>query len=135
MQKCYTEARIYLEDFVRVSEAHRCTTNLEYVLALQILGETYNAESRGEEAKRYWEKAKFVIAESTISGDMVPELLEMLSHRLEKAPTTAKETKTLFSMFTELARFEDEVSPELPVEERLQDILRTYIFLDDDIPG
>ena len=131
MNKSYGEARIYLEDFVRVMEAHQAVDDIHYVLALQLLGEVNLAESRGVEAKQCWTRAKNTIDESPDIDESTPELGEMIAFRMEKTQTQVQETKSLFSRFTQLARFEDEVSAELPVEERLEKLITTVVFMDD----
>lgn len=131
MTKCYTEARIYLEDFVRVMEAKQTVDDVHYVLALQLLGEINHIESRTSEAKKYWTKAKSTLDEYPTVGELVPDLGDIVSNRLQKAKAHVPETKSFFSRFTELARFEDEVSAELPIEERLEELITTMVFLDD----
>jgi outer membrane protein assembly factor BamD (BamD/ComL family) len=131
MNKSYGEARIYLEDFVRVMEAHQAVDDAHYILALQLLGEVNLAESRGVEAKQCWMKAKSTIDEFPAINETTPEFGELIGQRMEKANTQVQETKSLFSRFTELARFEDEVSAELPVEERLEELITSVVFMDD----
>ncbi len=129
--KSYAEARIYLEDFVRVMEAKKRVDNIHYVLALQLLGEINYSESRMTEAKKHWTKAKNILDQCPNVGEVAPELGDLVCHRLQKALIQVPETKSFFSRFTELARFEDEVSAELPVEERLEELIATLVFLDE----
>lgn len=131
LHRSFAESRIYLEDFVRVSEAQAIMDDIDYVLSLLLLGEVNYAESRFDDAQRYWTKAKHMLEEYPACDEKMPQLGEMLQHRLEKAQKGSAESKSLFSRFTELARFEDEVSAEVPVEEKLQEIIRSYTFFDD----
>eukprot|EP00934_Nitzschia_sp_Nitz4_P003716 Nitzschia sp. Nitz4//scaffold2_size372955//76566//81071//NITZ4_000380-RA/size372955-snap-gene-0.68-mRNA-1//-1//CDS//3329546647//3706//frame0 len=135
MSQSFAEARIYLGDFVRVSEVTQeaiGASSIDYILALFLLAEVNKSENRIMEAKHYWGKAKSALLDNSEAMERYPDLEGMLSHRLEKEQATVQETKSFFSRFTELARFEDEVSKELPVGEKLLEILRTHIFLDDE---
>jgi hypothetical protein len=132
MLKSFAEARIYLSDFVRVMDTEQNVDEIDYVIALGLLGEVHNAEGRGAAAKKLWTQAKSALDKNPTLSEKIPELRELISHRLENGPSASQEKKSLFSMFTEMARLEDEhVSPEVPVEQRLEDIFRTYVFLDD----
>lgn len=111
-------------------DSHRNIEDIHYILALHLLGEISFEENRLDEAKLYWMKAKHYIEEFPDVGDEIPELQEILTSRLEKAEKGVPKT-TFFSRFTELARFEDEVSGEVPVEERLGEILRSFVFVDE----
>lgn len=109
--------------------------DVDYIIALQLLGEIYSAEQQFEDAKRLWTKAKMSLENNVIEDEVVPEIEELISTRLEAAESAGqKEKKSLFSRFTELARFEDEqVSREVPIEERIQKVFRSYIFIDDEV--
>lgn len=131
LSKSSAEARIYLEDFVRVMDARQDAKDVNYVLALQLLGEINFVECRTADAKRYWTKARSTLDDFPAISQSNPELGEMIKHRMDKAETQTQETKSFFSRFTELARFEDEVSAELPVEERLEQVITTIVFMDD----
>jgi hypothetical protein len=131
--KSFAEARIYLSDFVRVMDTERTVDDIDYVIALQLLGEVHNAEGRRGDAKQLWSRAQSILRKNPSVSQKIPELEELLSNRLEAAQSAREEKKTLFSRFTELARFEDEqLSREVPIEERIQMVFRTYIFVDDE---
>ena len=131
MTNSFAEARIYMEDFVRVIEAKKAANDTSYVLVLQLLGEINLTEGRRAEAQVYWTKAKNMVDEFPTIRDKLPTLGDIITHRMQKAHTQVHQTKSFLSRFTELARFEDEVSSELPVEERLKDLITTLVFVDD----
>lgn len=131
MTNSFAEARIYMEDFVRVMEAKKTVNDIPYVLVLELLGEINLTEGRKAEAKVYWTKAKNMVDEFPTIHEKAPTLEDIITHRMQKAQTQGHQTKSFFSRFTELARFEDEVSAELPVEERLADLITTLVFIDD----
>jgi tetratricopeptide (TPR) repeat protein len=132
LMKRFAEARIYLSDFIRVMDAAKTVDSVDYVIALELLGELHRAESRYEDAKKLWRKAKSILEQNPSIGEKIPELEELISTRLETAQAAPTETKSLFSRFTELARFEDEqVSREVPIEERIDELLQSYVFVDD----
>jgi len=130
LQKSYAEAKIYLGDFTRVMEAGNSTGHPEYLLAIQILGEIHRIEGRPDDATALFSRAKQIIDANAALEEKLPGLQTCISMRLDASHPDEEEKKTLFSRFTELARFEDEVSGELPVEERLQAIIQQYPFLD-----
>lgn len=52
---------MYLEDYVRAMEAHQTVKDVQYVLALQLLGVINHVETRAIEAERYWARASSMI--------------------------------------------------------------------------
>jgi tetratricopeptide (TPR) repeat protein len=132
LMKSFAEARIYLSDFIRVMDAAKTADSADYVIALELLGELHRVESRYEDAKKLWRKAKSILEQNPSISEKIPELKELISKRLETAQAAPTESKSLFSRFTELARFEDEqVSREVPIEERIDELLLSYVFVDD----
>ena len=120
-----------MEDFVRVMDAKNTVNDIPYVLVLQLLGEINLTEGRRAEAQVYWAKAKHMVDEFPKIQEEAPTLGDVITHRMQKAHTEVQQSKSFFSRFTELARFEDEVSSELPVEERLGDLITSLVFIDD----
>jgi RNase P subunit RPR2 len=83
MLKSFAEARIYLSDFVRVMDTEHNVDEIDYVIALGLLGEVHNAEGRGDAAKKLWTKAKSALDKNPTVSEKIPELRELISHRLE----------------------------------------------------
>jgi hypothetical protein len=130
--KQFAEARIYLGDFIRVMDAKRTFDTVEYAMAFLLFGEMSHTESRPDEARLAWSRARDVIRRNPRVKELMPELDELVSNRLENVSAVQQEQKSFFSRFTEMARFEDEqVSRELPIGERIEEAIRTYNFDDD----
>jgi tetratricopeptide (TPR) repeat protein len=130
----FAEARIYLSDFVRVMEGETKTDNVDYVLALVLLGEILDSEARHDDATKCWNKANAILDRSAGAREIFSALKIVVDRRLDsnrgKRPNS-QEQKSLFSMFADMARFEEEVTSEIPVEQQIADILQGYVFLDD----
>ena len=130
MMNDYETAKVHLDDFVRIMDAHRQFETVDYVIAVDLLGEIHRIESRYPEAKKNLTIAKQILERNPQIAAKLPQMLDMVSDRLEVV-SRAPQEKTFFSRFTELARFEDEVSGEKKIEEKLDDLLQEVVFLDD----
>ena len=131
MLKSYAEARIYLSDFIRVMDVVKNVETIDYIIALQVLGELHEAEGRVDDARKSWTLAQAILQRSSNSSKKLPELEELISLRLESAKKAPKE-KGFFSRITELTRLDDEVAPgSLSVGQQVDKMLKTYVFIDD----
>jgi tetratricopeptide (TPR) repeat protein len=130
----YAEARIYLSDFARVMEIRKTTDNVDYIIAQLLLGQILQSESRKDEALKSWTKARAVMEQHPNVGNKVPGLKDLVQRVIESSQTrhsSNQEQKSLFSRFADMARFEEEVTSEVPVAKKIDSILRSLVFLDD----
>ncbi|KAL3918640.1 MAG: hypothetical protein SGILL_004141 [Bacillariaceae sp.] len=131
----YAEASIYLGDFVRVMEKEDTVASVDYVLAQLLLGQMRNLEIREDEALKAWTKANSVLEEYPSTGNRVPGLKKLMERVIEASQSkqnAAQEQKSFFSRVAEMAKLEEEVSADVPVEAKIQEILCDFVFLDDD---
>ena len=135
MAESYAEASIYLGDFVRVMEKEKAVDSVDYVLAQLLLGQMRNLESREDEALIAWTKANSVLEEHPDVGNRVPglkKLMESVIDASQSKQNAVQEQKSFFSRFAEMAKLEEEeVSADIPVEAKIQEILCVFVFLDD----
>ena len=99
-------------------------------MAMTVLGEIHREASRYPDAKKKYTVAKQILEKNSHIDTKLPGMLDIVSGRIE-AVSQAPEEKTFFSRFTELARFENEVSGELTVDQRLEELVRLFPYLDD----
>jgi uncharacterized membrane-anchored protein len=130
IMKDYAPALAHLDDFVRIMDAYRNFDTVDYVIAMGLLGEIHRAESRYPQAKQRLTVAKQILEKNETIAAKLEGMSEMVSLRIE-AVSRAPQEKSFFSRLTELARFEDEVSGEKTIEEKYQEMLQTFVFLDD----
>ena len=108
--------------------------NVDYVLGLLLLGQMQALESRKDEALKAWSKANSVIETNSFIAEKVPALAEVMVQVIESIQSKqniAPEQKSLFSRFAEMAKLEEEVSADLPIQARIQEILAEYVFLEE----
>jgi hypothetical protein len=80
----YEGALSSLGDFVRIQDAHK-TKNVDYVIALQVMGDLYKYFDSRDEASTAWSTAFKVYSSSKDMISRYPELGPMLERRLVTA--------------------------------------------------
>ena len=121
-----------MSDYVRVMETADTMISIDVAVALMLLGEVYNIEGRHDEARKYWLRSKQTIEANGATKSISPTIDDIISQRLESAPTSRGEKKTFFSRFTEIARFEDEqVLQDVPIELKIREVVRKYHSSDE----
>jgi tetratricopeptide (TPR) repeat protein len=130
----YAESRIYLSDFVRVMEIKKSVNRVDYVLAQLLLGQVFETESRNDDAVKSWTKANLTLEECPEIGNSIPglkDLVQRVINSSQSKQSTGQEQKSFFSLFADMARFEEEVAAEVPISTHIDEILRDYVFVDD----
>jgi hypothetical protein len=59
------------------------------------------------------------------------QLIEQVIESTQSKQNVAQEQKSFFSRFAEMAKLEEEVSADLPIEGKIQEILCNFVFLDE----
>jgi tetratricopeptide (TPR) repeat protein len=130
----FAESIIYLGDFVRVMEKEKTVDSIDYVLAQMLLGQMRALESRADEALKAWTNANSVLEEHPNIVNRVhglKQLIEQVIESTQSKQNVAQEQKSFFSRFAEMAKLEEEVSADLPIEGKIQEILCNFVFLDE----
>ncbi|KAG7342160.1 tetratricopeptide repeat protein [Nitzschia inconspicua] len=134
MTESFAEARIYLSDYARVMELAKTVESVDYILVHLLLGQMNRSESLEDDAIRAWEKAGGILSQQPSLGENVPGLKDLVDHVVQSCHSRkmdAREPKSFFSRFSEMARFEEEVGADIPVSARLEEMLLDYVFLDE----
>jgi tetratricopeptide (TPR) repeat protein len=134
MSESFAEARIYLSDYVRVTELAKKVESADYAIAQLLLGQIDHSATLQNEAALAWGKARGALDQNPSIGNRVPGLKGLVEHLIESCHSNqiqAQEPKSFFSRFSEMARFEEEVGAAIPVARRIEEILLTYVFLDE----
>jgi hypothetical protein len=80
----YEDAMTSLGDFVKIQDANK-TKNVDYVIALQVMGDLHKYFDNGDEASTAWSTAFKVYSTSKDMVSKYPDLGPMLERRLVTA--------------------------------------------------